>query len=107
MIGGITYFHKFAYDLLAENERIMASTFDAAIEALLEETDPQKVEKVSQYLVEKSARLWPIIQKPKQDTERALVLVDIKNEFGIYANVIISYNRRARGMVARRAENSP
>jgi len=33
MIGGITYFHKFAYDLLAENERIMASTFDAAIEA--------------------------------------------------------------------------
>lgn len=33
MIGGITYFHKYAYDLLAENERIMASTFDAAIDA--------------------------------------------------------------------------
>jgi len=31
MIGGITYFHEFAYDLLAENERIIASTFDAAI----------------------------------------------------------------------------
>lgn len=31
MIGGITYFHSFAYDLLAENERIIASTFDAAI----------------------------------------------------------------------------
>tara|TARA_R110000822_G_scaffold105993_2_gene233982 strand:+ start:533 stop:1582 length:1050 start_codon:yes stop_codon:yes gene_type:complete len=31
MIGGITYFHKFAYDLLAENERISAQTFDAAI----------------------------------------------------------------------------
>lgn len=31
MIGGISYFHEFAYDLLAENERIMASTFDAAI----------------------------------------------------------------------------
>ena len=31
MIGGITYFHDFAYDLLAENERIVASTFDAAI----------------------------------------------------------------------------
>ena len=31
MIGGISYFHKYAYDLLAENERIMASTFDAAI----------------------------------------------------------------------------
>ena len=33
LIGGITYFHKYAYDLLAENERIMASTFDAAIHA--------------------------------------------------------------------------
>lgn len=31
MIGGISYFHEFAYDLLAENERIIASTFDAAI----------------------------------------------------------------------------
>lgn len=31
MIGGISYFHEFAYDLLAENERITASTFDAAI----------------------------------------------------------------------------
>ncbi len=31
MIGGITYFHTYAYDLLAENERIIASTFDAAI----------------------------------------------------------------------------
>ena len=33
MIGGISYFHAFAYDLLAENERILASTFDAAIDA--------------------------------------------------------------------------
>jgi nucleoside-diphosphate-sugar epimerase len=32
MIGGITYFHKYAYDLLATNERILAQTFDAAIE---------------------------------------------------------------------------
>ena len=31
MIGGITYFHTYAYDLLAENERITASSFDAAI----------------------------------------------------------------------------
>ncbi len=33
MIGGISYFHEFAYDLLAENERILAATFDAAIGA--------------------------------------------------------------------------
>jgi nucleoside-diphosphate-sugar epimerase len=31
MIGGISYFHTHAYDLLAENERIIAATFDAAI----------------------------------------------------------------------------
>jgi UDP-glucose 4-epimerase len=33
MIGGISYFHEFAYDLLAENERVLAATFDAAIAA--------------------------------------------------------------------------
>jgi len=32
-IGGISYFHEYAYDLLAENERIVASTFDAALAA--------------------------------------------------------------------------
>jgi len=31
MIGGISYFHEFAYDLLAENERITAAAFDAAV----------------------------------------------------------------------------
>ena len=31
MIGGISYFHKYAYDLLAENDRITSATFDAAI----------------------------------------------------------------------------
>lgn len=31
MIGGISYFHEFAYDLIAENERITAAAFDAAI----------------------------------------------------------------------------
>ena len=36
MIGGIPLFHEYAYDLLAENERITASTFDAAIWAFRE-----------------------------------------------------------------------
>jgi len=31
MIGGISYFHAFAYDLLSANERIGCNTFDAAI----------------------------------------------------------------------------
>jgi nucleoside-diphosphate-sugar epimerase len=33
IIGGITLFHQKAYDLLAENERITAAAFDAAIES--------------------------------------------------------------------------
>ena len=33
MIGGISYFHEFAFDLLAENECILAATFRAAIDA--------------------------------------------------------------------------
>jgi UDP-glucose 4-epimerase len=33
MIGGIAYFHEKAYELLAENERITAATFDAALAA--------------------------------------------------------------------------
>jgi UDP-glucose 4-epimerase len=32
-IGGISYFHEYAYDLISENERIIAATFDAAIAA--------------------------------------------------------------------------
>jgi nucleoside-diphosphate-sugar epimerase len=32
MIGGISYFHEYAYDLLATNERILAATFDFAID---------------------------------------------------------------------------
>lgn len=31
MIGGISYFHKHAYDLLATNEKLLANTFDCAI----------------------------------------------------------------------------
>jgi nucleoside-diphosphate-sugar epimerase len=30
-IGGISYFHQFAYDLIAANERITSNTFDASI----------------------------------------------------------------------------
>lgn len=36
MIGGISYFHKYAYDLLATNERVNAQTFDACIEGYKE-----------------------------------------------------------------------
>ncbi len=31
MVGGVKYFHDYAYDLISENEKIIASTFDAAL----------------------------------------------------------------------------
>ncbi|MDR0505390.1 MAG: NAD(P)-dependent oxidoreductase [Dysgonamonadaceae bacterium] len=58
MIGGITYFHEYAYDLLAENERITASTFDAAIWAF-KEKKLKKINVLSSSMVFESASLYP------------------------------------------------
>lgn len=58
MIGGISYFHEFAYDLLAENERIMASTFDAAIHAF-EKKQLKKITVLSSSMVFESAEVFP------------------------------------------------
>jgi UDP-glucose 4-epimerase len=58
MIGGISYFHEFAYDLLAENERILASTFDAAI-AARRRGRLQRIVVVSSSMVYESATTFP------------------------------------------------
>lgn len=58
MIGGITYFHTYAYDLLAENERITASTFDAAIWAH-KEKNLQKINVLSSSMVYESCHEYP------------------------------------------------
>ena len=58
LIGGISYFHTFAYDLLATNERIMASSCDAAITAHAEGR-LQKVTYMSSSMVFESADNWP------------------------------------------------
>jgi UDP-glucose 4-epimerase len=58
MIGGISYFHEFAYDLLAENERILASTFDAAIAARRRGT-LDRIVVVSSSMVYESATAFP------------------------------------------------
>jgi UDP-glucose 4-epimerase len=58
MIGGISYFHEFAYDLLAENERILASTFDAAINAR-KQGHMQKINVLSSSMVFESATVFP------------------------------------------------
>ena len=58
MIGGISYFHEFAYDLMAENERILASTFDAAI-AAYRSGRLERIVVLSSSMVYESATVFP------------------------------------------------
>lgn len=58
LIGGISYFHAYPYDLLAANERIIASTCDAAISALREGV-LEKVTYLSSSMVFESTDRWP------------------------------------------------
>jgi len=58
MIGGISLFHEYAYDLLAENERIIASTFDAAVWAF-KERRLRKINVLSSSMVFESAERFP------------------------------------------------
>ena len=58
MIGGISYFHAYAYDLLATNERIMAASCDAALAAKQAGT-LRKMTYVSSSMVYESTDHWP------------------------------------------------
>jgi nucleoside-diphosphate-sugar epimerase len=58
MIGGIAYFHRLAYDLLAENERLTAAAFDAAIAAHRDHR-LRKVTVMSSSMVYESVREFP------------------------------------------------
>jgi nucleoside-diphosphate-sugar epimerase len=61
MIGGISYFHAYAYDLLATNERIMAAQCDAAI-AAHQSGKLQKVTYLSSSMVFESTEHWPSVE---------------------------------------------
>jgi len=58
MIGGISYFHQYAYDLLAENERITAAAFDAAVWAHRAQT-LRKITVMSSSMVFENATAFP------------------------------------------------
>jgi len=58
MIGGISYFHTYAYDLLATNERIVAASCDAAI-AAHRDGRLRKVTYMSSSMVFEAASEWP------------------------------------------------
>jgi nucleoside-diphosphate-sugar epimerase len=57
-IGGISYFHEYAYDLLAENERITAATFDTAIESF-KRGECKKITVLSSSMVFENASIFP------------------------------------------------
>jgi len=59
LIGGISYFHTYAYDLLAQNERIIASSCDAAIAAIKNGGRLEKVTYMSSSMVFESTDRWP------------------------------------------------
>ncbi|MDP9093280.1 MAG: NAD(P)-dependent oxidoreductase [Actinomycetota bacterium] len=61
LIGGISYFHAYAYDLLATNERIMAAQCDAAI-AAHKSGRLRKVTYLSSSMVFESAEHWPSVE---------------------------------------------
>lgn len=61
VIGGISLFHSLAYDLLAENERITASTFDAAIWAY-QHKKLKKINVISSSMVFESTTNYPTLE---------------------------------------------
>ena len=61
LIGGISYFHTYAYDLLASNERIIAASCDAAIKAH-QAGRLQKVTYLSSSMVFESTDRWPSVE---------------------------------------------
>lgn len=59
MIGGISYFHEFEYDLLSENEKIISTTVDVAIEALNKFNKLKRVVYLSSSMVFESTNIYP------------------------------------------------
>jgi UDP-glucose 4-epimerase len=59
LIGGISYFHTYQYDLIAANERIIASSCDAAIAVKKAGGKLKKVTYMSSSMVFESTDRWP------------------------------------------------
>jgi UDP-glucose 4-epimerase len=62
LIGGISYFHQFPYDLLAKNERIIAAACDAAISSRKAGSPLKKVTYLSSSMVFESTDRWPSVE---------------------------------------------
>ena len=89
MIGGISYFHEFAYDLLAENERIIAAAFDAALYAH-QHQQLQKITVMSSSMVFESSSEYPTPEGAERAVRRHVRLTAFRSWRP-------STSRRARG----------
>mgnify|MGYP001268067306 FL=1 len=58
MIGGISYFHEFAYDLLSENEKIISNSTDVAIKCF-QQDKLKRVVYLSSSMVFESTNTYP------------------------------------------------
>lgn len=58
MIGGISYFHEFEYDLISENEKIISTTVDVAIDCYLNH-NLKRVVFLSSSMVFESSNVFP------------------------------------------------
>ena len=114
--GVDTVVHNFGYEnerevsgnIVGENGLINEDCgFGSAIDALLGTSDCEEVKAVYSWISGKNSYFWRLNNKPKKEAVCVLVLGNSNDWFDINANDVIVSNRRARGMVARSAENSP
>src|SRR5207237_6262903 len=89
LIGGISYFHTYAYDLLATNERIIASSCDAAI-AARRDGRLRKVTYLSSSMVFESADEWPSYEGQQREIPPPL------SSYG-FQKLAVEYFARAAG----------
>jgi nucleoside-diphosphate-sugar epimerase len=89
MIGGISYFHTYAYDLLATNERIIAASCDAAIAARREGT-LEKVTYLSSSMVFEGTTAWP------SDEGQELEMPPPRSSYGFQKLAVEYFARAAR-----------
>lgn len=61
MVGGIQYFHKVPYDIISENDKIIAATFDAAL-AAFRESRLKKINLLSSSMVYENTLKFPIVE---------------------------------------------
>lgn len=91
LIGGISYFHTYQYDLIAANERIIASSCDAAIAVKKAGGKLKKVTYMSSSMVFESTDRWP----SKEGDE--LIVPPPLSSYGFQKLAVEYFARAAKG----------